>query len=322
MFLPCGFLPCYYLPYPYGIRPAIPLDAAKAEHLAEEKKWVLQNAATDVALIFLSSHTTQELEELGSISGTVVVGSDKNPGGVLIAVEGGTKEAQLAFSDKKGAYTVFNVSPGAWQVHGYKAFLQLDPVSVTQEKGENKTGINLNENTAKSYGTINGNVNIVNAPGGSVTSVVLVPESTFSPTFVKGEVPQGLRAPAPPAPPNISGSFTINGVPDGKYVVLAAFENDKLVRDPDPNIAGTQIVHITVPDNSLYNITLPTSFKITEALVIVSRVQQSQKKLPKPRPSSGRMIQARQNILSLCTMPLVRKSGGMIIFQRLRELKM
>ena len=259
----------YYLPYPYGIRPAIPLDAAKAEHLAEEKKWVLQNAATDVALIFLSSYTTQELEELGSISGTVVVGSDKNPGGVLIAVEGGTKEAQLAFSDKKGAYTVFNVSPGAWQVHGYKAFLQLDPVSVTQEKGENKTGINLNENTGKSYGTINGNVNIVNAPGGSVTSVVLVPESTFSQTFVKGEVPQGLRAPAPPASPNISGSFTINGVPDGKYVVLAAFENDKLVRDPDPNIAGTQIVHITVPDNSLYNITLPTSFKITEALVIV-----------------------------------------------------
>ena len=284
----------YYLPYPYGIRPAIPLDAAKAEHLAEEKKWVLQNAATDVALIFLSSYTTQELEELGSISGTVVVGSDKNPGGVLIAVEGGTKEAQLAFSDKKGAYTVFNVSPGAWQVHGYKAFLQLDPVSVTQEKGENKTGINLNENTAKSYGTINGNVNIVNAPGGSVTSVVLVPESTFSQTFVKGEVPQGLRAPAPPASPNISGSFTINGVPDGKYVVLAAFENDKLVRDPDPNIAGTQIVHITVPDNSLYNITLPTSFKITEALVIVSvPVQQSQRKSPKPRPSCGRMIQAK-----------------------------
>jgi hypothetical protein len=260
----------YYLPYPYGIRPAIPIDAAKASHAPEEKKWILQNTATNVALIFLTSYTTQELEELGSISGKVVVNSDKNPGGVLIAVEGGTKEAQIGFSDKKGAFTVFNVPPGAWEVHGYKAFLQLDPASVTQEKGENKTGINLSENTTKSYGTVTGNVNIVNAPGGSVTSVVLVPESTFNPTFVKGEVPQGLRAPAPPLPPDITGSFTINGVPDGKYVVLAAFENDKLVRDPDPNIAGTQIVHITVPNNSLYNITLPTSFKITEALVIVS----------------------------------------------------
>ncbi len=260
----------YYLPYPYGIRPAIPVDATKAEHLEEEKKWVLQNSATDVALIFLNSYTPEELEELGSISGTVIVESDKNPGGVLIAVEGGGKEAQIAFSDKRGTYTVFNVPPGSWEIRGYKAFLQLDPVSVTQGRGENKTGINLNENTLKLFGTVTGNVNIVNAPGGSVTSVVLVPESTFNAAFVKGEVPQGLRAPAPPQPLNVTGNFSINGVPDGDYVVLAAFENDKLVRDPDPSIAGTQIVHITVPYNSTYNINLPASFKITEALLIVS----------------------------------------------------
>jgi hypothetical protein len=36
------------------------------------------------------------------------------------------------------------------------------------------------------------------------------------------------------------------GVPDGKYVALAAFENDGLVRDPDTSIGGTQIVHLTV----------------------------------------------------------------------------
>lgn len=259
----------YYLPYPYGIRPAIPVDSTTAEHLAAEKKWVVHNTATDVALIFLTSDTPEELEELGSISGTVIVESDKNPGGVLITVEGGAKEAQIAFSDKRGAYTVFNVPPGTLNVHGYKAFLQLEPVSVTQGKGENKTGINLNENTSKPLGTITGNVNIVNAPGGSATSVVLVPESTFNSAFVKGEVPQGLRAPAPPQAPNITGNFIIQGVPDGNYVVLAAFENDKLVRDPDPNIAGTQIVHISVPYNGAYNINLAASFKITEALVIV-----------------------------------------------------
>jgi hypothetical protein len=259
----------YYLPYPYGIRPAIPVDATTAEHLAAEKKWVVHNPATDVALIFLTYDTPEKLEELGSISGKVIVESDKNPGGVLITVEGVAKEAQIAFSDKRGAYTVFNVPPGTWEVHGYKAFLQLEPVSVTQGKGENKTNINLNENATKPLGTITGNVNIVNAPGGSATSVVLVPESTFNSAFVKGEVPQGLRAPAPPQAPNITGNFIIQGVPDGNYVVLAAFENDKLVRDPDPNIAGTQIVHISVPNNGAYNINLATSFKITEALVIV-----------------------------------------------------
>ena len=59
-------------------------------------------------------------------------------------------------------------------------------------------------------------------------------------------------------------------VPDGQYVVLAAFENDLLVRDPDPSIAGTQILHIQLPDDSSYDIDIASSFKVTEALVIVS----------------------------------------------------
>ncbi|MCK5256330.1 MAG: hypothetical protein KAQ81_09935, partial [Deltaproteobacteria bacterium] len=115
-----------------------------------------------------------------------------------------------------------------------------------------------------------GSLNIVNAPGGSATSVVLVPKSTFNEIFVKGEVPPGLRAPAPPESPSITDSFAIEGVPDGQYVVLAAFENDFLVRDPDPSIAGTQILHIQVPVGSSYEIDIASSFKVTEALVIVS----------------------------------------------------
>ncbi len=103
-----------------------------------------------------------------------------------------------------------------------------------------------------------GSVNIVNPGDGDNTTVVLVPVSTFSSTFVKGEVPPGLRAPKQPAPPSIKGAFTITGVPDGYYVVLAAFENDFLVRDPDTSIAGTDLVYQHVPDNatSSYDINL------------------------------------------------------------------
>jgi hypothetical protein len=253
-----------YLPYPHGIRPAIPVDAANAAHL-EGGGWLLQNASTDVALIPLPI----DKQGMGSISGKVIAtGENKFPGGVLIVAEAGTESGQIGFSDKKGTYTIFNVPPGNWEVHGYKAFLQLDPVTVSLAQGDIKTGIDLTENT-KPYGTVSGNINIVNAPGGSATSIVLVPEATFNQTFVKGEVPPGLRAPAPPEIPSISGSFSIPGVPDGKYVVLAAFENDILVRDPDPNIAGTQIVHIAVPDGVSYEISMPVSFKVTEALVIV-----------------------------------------------------
>ena len=254
-----------YLPYPHGIRPAIPIDATQATH-TEEGQWVLQNSLTEIALIVLPA----EKQGRGRVSGSVEVDSgNTSPGGVLVAVEGDIEEPIFSFSDKNGKYTIFNVPEGSWEVHGYKSFLQLDSATVTLTSGDSKTGIDLVSNST-SCGTVTGSINIVNAPGEAATSVVLVPESTFNETFVKGEVPPGLRAPAPPETPSITASFTIQGVPDGNYVVLAAFENDLLVRDPDPSIAGTQILHIQVPNGSSYDIDIASSFKVTEALVIVS----------------------------------------------------
>jgi hypothetical protein len=225
----------------------------------------LENAATDIALIALKA----EEQGRGSIAGSIVVAGDTSPAGVLVVLEGTPEGSLFSFSDKSGRYTLFNVPEGSWQVQGYKAFLQLDAVLVTLALGEDKTGIDLVSN-AKPYGTVTGSINIVNAPGGAATSVVLVPESTFNETFVKGEVPPGLRAPAPPESPSITSGFTIEGVPDGQYVVLAAFENDFLVRDPDPSISGTQILHLQVPDGSSYGIDITSSFKVTESLVVVS----------------------------------------------------
>src|SRR5439155_1171747 len=66
---------------------------------------------------------------------------------------------------------------------------------------------------------------------------------------------------------NVSGAFTIDNVPEGTYKVLAAFENDGLVRDPDPNIAGTQIVTVKMPSPGM-DVALGSSFKITEALQV------------------------------------------------------
>jgi hypothetical protein len=51
-------------------------------------------------------------------------------------------------------------------------------------------------------------------------------------------------------------------------VVLAAFENDNLVRDPDTSIGGTQIQRVTVGEASR-QITLAAGFKVTEALAVM-----------------------------------------------------
>jgi len=246
-----------YQTFPGGIRTALPISTGEAG--AAEAGWVIENALTDIALIALEDPTG-----LVTISGSVV--ADDRSAGVLVVAEDDGGAARSAVSDLSGAYTIFNVPDGSYTVKGYLAGLQLEPATA-DVAGAPLEGVDLVESSA-ALGSISGSINIVNAPGDSASSVVLVVESTFSDTFVRGEVPSGLRTPLS-GPPDVTGAFTIEGVPAGRYVVLAAFENDDLVRDPDPGIAGTQIVHIEMPSPG-QDIMLDESFKVTEALAVVS----------------------------------------------------
>jgi hypothetical protein len=249
-----------YQPYPYGIRPAIPVDTALAAE--SDEAYVVQNLTTDVGMIPLDATgpATEYIE--GSVDAT-------NPGGTLIVAEEGPPAGLIApytFADREGYFTIFNVPVGSYVLRGYKQHQQLNPENVDVADGQPVENVVLTTSSAP-LGSITGQVNIVNAPGDSATSVVLVPEATFSDTFVRGVVPPGLRDPAPGLPYDVTGAFEIRGVPEGTYVVLAAFENDFLVRDPDPSIAGTQIVHQEMPDPvDGVDVALETSFKITEAL--------------------------------------------------------
>src|SRR5690606_28891730 len=146
---------------------------------------------------------------------------------------------------------------------GYRAGVSLRPEPVNVE-GEDLT-VNLVEDEA-GLAAVSGQVNIVNAPGGSMTSVVLVPASVFNATLERGAVPYGLRAPRE-GDPSITGAFEIFDGPPGTYKVLAAFENDQLVRDPDESIAGTAIVEIEVAGEDF---PIADGFKVTEALTVVS----------------------------------------------------
>jgi hypothetical protein len=113
---------------------------------------------------------------------------------------------------------------------------------------------------------VSGSVNIVNGQLGDATSVVFVVESTFDETIVRGETPAGFRAPAPGVEPNITKDFSIEGIPAGRYVVLAGFENDHLVRDAS-SIGGTAIVHQEVVEEQ--DVLIADQFKVTGAVDIV-----------------------------------------------------
>ncbi len=247
-----------YATFPSGLRTSLPIKTTGS--MKGDKGWIVKSPLTDISLLPLPD------AEKGrpSISGTVLAGDQS--GGVLVVAEASATSSFVGISDTKGAYRIFNVAPGSYSVTGYAANVSLTPVAATVDKVA-LTKVDLSPSTA-GVGSISGSVQIVNAPGGSLTSVVLVVESTFNTTFVRGEVPRGLRAPLS-GPPSVSGAFEIDGVPPGKYVVLAGFENDGLVRDPDPNISGTQIAHLTMPSPGTA-VTVDDSFKITEALAIIS----------------------------------------------------
>lgn len=234
-----------YQTFPLAPRVALPIDV----NTAAGDPPVVQNASTDIALIPL-----ENAAGLGSIAGRVVVdgGLALNPAGALVVAGGST-----GVVDFKGDFVVFNVAAGAGVgVQAYAAGLQVEPAKVDVAAGKETPGVELHVKSAATA-TVSGSVQIVNGNGFSVTSVVLALQDTFVQDAARGEVPKGLRV------GNVTGPYTISGVPDGDYVILAAFENDGLVRDPDLSIGGTSILNISVKGGASVT---PDGFKVTGAL--------------------------------------------------------
>lgn len=250
-------------PFPAGLRPAIPISGLDAITQstqdgddAEHELLIIENASTDVALLRLPAGQD------GGRTVSGVVGGDA-PGGTLVVAEG-SANASYTIADGAGEYVLFNVPAGSHTITGYRANLDVSPTDIDGDT--DVEGADLLE-ADEALALVSGSVNIVNAPGGSTTSVVLIPVTVYNEGLERGPVPRGLRAPQPPQGTTISGSFEIDGVPPGRYKVLAALENDDLVRDPDASIAGTAIVEIDVERD---DISLDTSFKVTEHLEVIS----------------------------------------------------
>jgi hypothetical protein len=241
-----------YEAFPAGPRPALPISASQMTD------GVIQAPSTDVTLLPLSQPELYARQIEGSISAPA-------PGGTLVVAEGGEGVAPHAIASRSGEFTIFNVPSGAFELAGYKRGQQLERTAVdAREAPVSGARIELSD---VALGGVSGSVNIVNAPGGSTTSVVLVPSSVFDTRLERGAIPLGLRAPGQPEAPTVSGAFAFDQVPQGEYVVLAAFENDGLVRDPDSSIGGTTIQHVTV--GSGQSVVMDQSFKITEHLAII-----------------------------------------------------
>jgi hypothetical protein len=244
-----------YVSFPSGVRTALPIDLSAAS--ASDDGWTVALPSTDLGLVEQPDGTGT-----ASVHGTVETTQDG--AGVLVVVEQGG-EGTTAIADLDGSYAVFNLASGSADVTAYArgASYEREVVDLEDDAATEVDLARIDDAT----GTVAGNVQIVNAPGGAMTSVILVVESTFDDVLARGEMPPGLRAPSPPQDPNVSGDYAITGVPAGRYVLLASFENDDLVRDPDTSIGGTQIQHIEVASGQTVS---AEGFKVTEALGLTS----------------------------------------------------
>lgn len=237
-----------YQSFPAGLREALPIDTGTA--VDQGGKLVVASALTDVGLIALPAGAGD-----ASLAGHVEIPADH--GGVLVVAETGGHGAS-AIADRNGDFVIYNLAAGDYQVSAYAHGSSWAPASITLVAAtEGRVDLALD---GGALGTVDGTVQLVNATGATVTSVLLVVESTYEDALGRGATPPGLRL------GDVSGAYHFEGVPAGHYVVLAAFENDGLVRDPDTSIGGTATLHIQVAGGQ---VTTVDGFKITGALAVV-----------------------------------------------------
>jgi hypothetical protein len=252
-----------YQLYPSGLQPAFPVSTDDIQEAEDDP-----DVDTDDHLSFIeNASTTIGLLPLDGAEGFTVSGRvgtvDDDAGGTLVTAEGASSVYTIA--DRSGEFTLFNVPAGAATIRGYRGGLQIVPETLDDVQADVE-GVVL-ELSTEGLSTVSGSVNIVNPGDGGDTSVVMIPSALFNPVFEFGPVPFGLRAPEPGAAPNVGSAFTIANVPAGTYKIIAALENDFLVRDPDTSIAGTEILELTVVAGD--NVDLQDSFKVTGALGVV-----------------------------------------------------
>src|SRR5690606_22930914 len=149
---------------------AVPEDAGGDTDADDTILRFIDNASTHVGLIPLPAHERIE----GTVSGTV---GGEYPTGTLVVAEGGA-QVSYTIADASGHYTLINVPDGATIV-GYRQGRMVE--SVTAGSGD-QTGVDLPlvAEGIEALPSVSGSVNIVDAPGGATTSVVLVPASVFN----------------------------------------------------------------------------------------------------------------------------------------------
>lgn len=248
-----------YVSFPTPPRFALPIDLTATS--ASEGELVVESSVTSVALFTLP--VTVPATSYGTIRGTVT--GIPAAGALVVAEQGAPAVAvSTAIVGSDGTFVLYNVPTGVpTSVVAYAAGVHVAPVLATVTAEGSEVPVTLVADT-NGLAMVIGSIMTRNAPNfpATGTSIVLMVESTFLPSVGRGLSPSGLRV------AGVTGGFAIANVPPGRYVVLAAFENDGEVRDPDVSLGGNEIPVIVVPE--VGGEVDAGAFSVTDALPVVS----------------------------------------------------
>jgi hypothetical protein len=218
--------------YPAAYRPAPTIDLADATLTVRGDRFGLTSAATQVALIPAPTGGT------ATVSGHIALPDP--PASVLVVAEPQetTEGGGVSLADSTGAFNVFGLLPGIYLVRGVSLGHAFRARNITLNVGERGT-LDIPAEAGTGVRVIGG----VSLVGGPTTASLAVAE-TFEPISPTAEIVPGTQRSLPSA-----GTFTIEGVPPGRYVVLAGFGIDGFQRAfTTIEVAGTDV---TVPPLTL-----------------------------------------------------------------------
>ena len=244
-----------YQTFPGGVRTALPIDLSSATLVSGS--WIVSGTLTAVQLLPLTGGGTASLH--GSVAkpssgaGALVV-AEPAPGGA------GPQTGFTGVADESGSYAIFNLAPGTqYVVTAYTKGANYVPVTTAALVA----GDNAVATLALGSGTgapLSGGL-IFNNGASSNIQVTLVVQSTYVTNLDRGETPPGLTVDA------AGGAYTFSGVPDGKYVVLAAFGLDGDVRDVS-GTGNTAAPLVTIQGGQVVG--SPPGFKIIPAVDLLT----------------------------------------------------
>ncbi len=239
-----------YQTFPGGVRPALPIDLSTAA--LSGTSWIVSGPLTALELLPLVGGGT------AYVHGTVA----RAPGGaaqLVVAEPAGGGAGLTGVADRDGSYAIFNLALGtSYVVTAYAKGANYVPVT---------TGVLTNEDNTVSLSlagpaaaTVSGDL-IFNNGATKNADVTLVIESTYLSTLDRGESAPGLSVHGVGNSP-----YAFTGVPDGKYVVLAAFGIDGNVRDLSSSYGMAAAPRVTVSGAPVS----AASFKIVPAVDLLT----------------------------------------------------